>query len=348
MRRTASHERSTVLALGARGKVDGLPFTLAGRTCVESDAGGVWNEWTVDFDNGSRAFLAEAMGDFTLLFERPLAPAFEALELGRPLPSTFVVVERGRATRIFRSGVTPPSPRSYDYADLSSATGERATLDYGNVPGRLAEVFVGSALPLTQLGLTPRAETRSFLAAPGGPLPKGLVLWLDIGDEGSLGTAHGRATFRVRGILHRSIRIERKRYTWEEYVLHSATAGLRWLVVSDGHWNLVELIEPGMVTVSKEGAQFGGVAYKPWSSGTARIEWASGELPWRTRAGDVTETHDYIHAPTMLSREESAHEIAWSRGTYMLPEAVARAFKKPAFPRPTGRAPNQPTTPKRR
>src|ERR1700730_7383522 len=42
--------------------------------------------------------------------------------------------------------------------------------------------------------------------------------------------------FRVIGIAHRSIRIAgdetRERYTWEEYVLHAPSEGLRWLVAS--------------------------------------------------------------------------------------------------------------------
>jgi Domain of unknown function (DUF4178) len=342
------YEASTILELGARGKHRSGAFTLAGRTCVQSDAGGLWNEWTLAFDDGRQAFLAEALGAFTLFFERPIAPAFDALTLGSALATGFIVVERGQAKRIARWGDVPESPRTYRYADLSSAAGESATIDYGAGERAEVDLFVGRKLRLADLGLKPRAERPRFIATPDGPPPKGLELWLAVGDEGDLATGHGPARFRVIGITQRSIRIEGERYTWEEYVLHSPLEGLRWLVVSDGHWNLVETIEAGQVQEADRGATYEGELYKPWSSGKARLEWAAGELPWEAALGDVTEARDYVRAPYMLSRESSADEITWSRGTYTPPDTIARAFGKRVLPKPSGRAPNQPKTPKRR
>ena len=350
MSTAGGHEAGTVLELGARGKHRGAPFTLAGRTCVQSDTGGLWNEWTVVFEDGRQAFLAEALGAFTLFFERPIAPAFDTLVVGAALGTGFVVVERGQARRVARWGDVPESPRAYRYADLSSASGESATIDYGAADRSEPAVFVGRKVRLVELGLKPRQAPRSFIAAPGGPPPKGLELWLAVGDEGELATAGGRSKFRVIGIVHRSIRIEGERYTWEEYVLHSPSEGLRWLVVSDGHWNLVESVEAGQVEESPQGAAYEGEVYKPWSSGKARIEWATGALPWQAAVGDVTAARDYVHAPYMLSCESTASEITWSRGTYTPPDTVARAFGKRVLPKLTGRAPNQPTaaTPRRR
>ena len=347
MSAASTYEACTVLELGARGKHRGAAFTLAGRTCVQSDGGGLWNEWTVTFDDGRQGFLAEALGAFTLFFERPMAPPFEALVVGQGLATGFVVVERGQAKRIARWGDTPEAPRTYRYADLSSASGESATIDYGASGRAEADVFVGQKVRLAELGLKARATRPRFLAAPGGPPPKGLELWLAVGDEGDLGATSGRARFRVIGITHRSIRIEGERYTWEEYVLHAPESGLRWLVVSDGHWNLVESIEAGQVDESGLGAKYDGETYKPWSSGKARLEWASGELPWEAAVGDITDTRDYVRVPYMLSRESSEDEINWSRGTYTPSDAIARAFGKRVLPKPTGRAPNQPKTPKR-
>ncbi|CAN5924491.1 hypothetical protein BH11MYX4_BH11MYX4_26880 [soil metagenome] len=348
MSAAADLEASTVLALGARGKHRGAPFTLAGRTCVQSDTGGLWNEWTLAFDDGRQAFLAETAAGFTLFFERPIAPAFEALTVGQPLPSGFVVVERGQARRIARWGDVPESPRAYRYADLSSAGGEAATIDYGAGERSEVDVFVGRKVRLADLGLRPRAERRRFIAAPSGPTPKALELWLAVGDEGELATDGSRTRFRVIGITQRSIRIEGERYTWEEYVLHAPEAGVRWLVVSDGHWNLVESIEPALVEESERGAKAFGELYKPWSSGSARLEWANGELPWTAAIGDVTETRDYVRAPWVLSCESTADELTWSRGTYTPPDVVARAFGKRLLPKPSGRAPNQPKIPKQR
>jgi hypothetical protein len=323
---------------------------------VQSEGGGQWNEWTVAFDDGRHAFLAEALGSFTLFFERAMAPAFDTLAVGRAVGTGFVVVERGEAKRVARWGDVPDSPRTYRYADLSSASGDTATIDYGaSATGRanVADVFVGRRVRLKDLGLKPRGTPARFLAAPGGPPPKGLALWLDVGDEAELdaslpGDKPARARFRVIGVVHRSIRVEGERYTWEEYVLHSAAEGLRWLVVSDGHWNLVVAVEAGRVEESPQGARFLGELHRPWSSGKARVEWASGQLPWVTRVGDVVGARDYVRAPHMLSCESTDDELTWSYGTYTPSDAVARAFGKRLLPKPLGRAPNQPKTPKRR
>lgn len=356
MSASSDYEASTVLELGARGKHRNAPFVLAGRTCVRSEAGGLWNEWTLAFDDGRQGFLAEALGSFTLFFERPLAPTFEALDVGSALKTGFVVVERGQAKRVARWGDVPEAPRTYRYADLSSAAGDTATIDYGD-RAREPDVFVGRRIKLAELGLRPRAERPRFLRAPSGAMPKGVELWLAVGDEGELptsgaiasGGAGGKARFRVIGIVHRSIKVEGERYTWEEYVLHAPAEGLRWLVVADGHWNLVETVEAGQVEETEEkSARLGGETYRFMSSGKARVEWATGELPWAVAVGDVTEARDYVRAPHVLSCESTEDEITWSLGTYTPPDTVSRAFGKRLLPKPSGRAANEPRTPKRR
>lgn len=339
-------EGATVLTLGARGKLRGAPFVLAGRTCVRSDGGGLWNEWTLAFDDGRQGFLSEAASGFTLFFERPIAPGYEGLRVGSALATGFVVTERGQAKRVARWGDVPEAPRAYRYADLSSATGETATIDYG-ASATEPDVFVGRRVKLADLGLRARPERPRFVPAPGGARPKGLELFLAVGDEGELGGAR----YRVIGIVHRSIRVEGERYTWEEYVLHAPAEGLRWLVVADGHWNLIEAVEVGQVEVSARGAKLAGESYRFLSSGKARVEWAMGELPWEVAVGDVVDARDYVSAPHTLSCESTDDEITWSRGTYTPPDTVARAFGKRVLPKPTGRAPNQPSqprTPKRR
>jgi hypothetical protein len=339
---TAQNEASTVLELGSRGKYRGAPFVLSGRTCVRSDAGGLWNEWTLAFDDGRQGFLAEALGSFTLFFERAIAPSYDSLTPGQALLTGFVVVERGQAKRVARWGDVPEAPRTYRYADLSSASGDTATIDYGSdVP----DVFVGRRMKLADLGLHPRSERPRFLPAPDGsrPPPKGVETWLEVGDEGDLGGDGPRARYRVIGIMHRSIRVEGERYTWEEYVLHSPEAGLRWLVIADGHWNLVESVEAGLVEVSERGAKYRGELHRFMSSGKARLEWATGELPWDAAIGDVTEARDYLRAPHVLSRESTENEVNWSYGTYTPPDTVARAFGKRLLPKPIGRAANQPS-----
>lgn len=350
MSAASAYEASTVLELGARGKHRGAAFVLAGRSCVKSDNGGLWNEWTVAFDDGRRAFLAEALGTFTLFFDRSISAPYDSLDPGQPLDPGFVVVERGQARRVARWGDVPEAPRTYRYADLSSRSGETATIDYGGTEKSANEpdVFVGRRVRLSDLGLKPRAERPRFLPAPGGAPPKGVELWLSVGDEGDLESGGARARFRVIGIVHRSIRVEGERYTWEEYVLHAPAEGLRWLVVSDGHWNLVESVEVGQVEVSERGARYRGELHRPLSSGKARVEWATGELPYEIGAGDVSEARDFLRTPHVLSCEATEDEITWSYGTYTPAFAIARAFGKRVLPKPQGRAPNQPKTPKAR
>ncbi len=356
---SATLEASTVLELGARGKYKGATFALAGRTCVRSDGGGLWNEWTLAFDDGRQGFLAEALGAFTLFFERPLAAAFDTLRIGEPLATGFVVVERGQAKRVARWGDVPEAPKTYRYADLSSASGETATIDYGAGERTEPDVFVGRRVKLAELGLAPRTDRPKLLPAPGGTAPKGVETWLAVGDQGELeisSEASARARFRVIGIMHRSIKVDGERYTWEEYVLHSSAHGLRWLVVADGHWNLVVSVEPGQVELGEldpatklaKSAKYGGEVHRFMSSGKARVEWATGELPWEVAIGDVSDARDYLRTPHVLSCEQTADEVNWSYGTYVPPDTVARAFGKRLLPKPAGRAPNQPKTSKRR
>lgn len=346
MSRPRWHTESTVLEVGARGRFRGSAFELAGRTLVESDFGGVWNEWNVALDGGGQAFLAEAMGSFVWMLERPIVPSFDRVKVGAFL-SSCLVVERDRARRVARWGDVPPSPASYHYADLSSVTGERATIDYGNSSNGFPEVFVGHTVSLSQIGLSPRVEHPRFVPVVKTRPPKSFRGVLALGDEGTLPTGRGRSKFRVVGILQRSVREGGKRYLWDEYVLHHAAAGLRWLVVSNGHWNLVEGINAAAVHELPDEAHFDGDRYKSWSSGRARVEWADGELPWRVRKGMTVLARDYVCAPYILSVETTANEIAWSRGTYLPAQAVAHAFHK-TLSAPTGRAPNQPSTSKRR
>jgi hypothetical protein len=55
-------DESTVLELGAHGSYRGAPFRLAGRTCVRSESGGLWNEWVLAFQDGTKKWLAEGRG----------------------------------------------------------------------------------------------------------------------------------------------------------------------------------------------------------------------------------------------------------------------------------------------
>ncbi len=328
---------STVLELDAKGRFERAPFVLAGRICIRGSSGGLWNEWTLRFDDGRTLFLAEARGQFTIYDEKPITPTWDTVIVGQPAISDWIVVERGEARRVARWGDVPESKQTYRYADLSSRTGASATIDWSEKEPR---VFVGRRVRLSELGLTPREERPRFVATPETSRPRNVDIWLDIGDEGKLDGTR----FRVIGMLGRSITSEEdgERYRWEEYLLHDPSEGFRWLVVADGHWNLVETIEGGLVTEGASSATYDGATYRSLSSGQARVDWAAGELPWEVAIGDKTNVRDYVDAPYILSKEWTADEMTWSRGTYVPPETISRAFGKRALPKPIGRAPNQP------
>lgn len=337
MKAARIYETSTVLELGAKGRLDGEAFTLVGRVVVRSDGGGLWHEHALRFDKSKKTrWLAEARGTFLLFDDAPIVPSFDELEVGAPLAPAWIVAERGTAERVAQIGdVTIGGPRRYRYADLSSRTGQSATIDYGSDP---PATFVGRRVALADLGLSPRKEPARFFPVAEVSRPKGVDLWLDVGDEGKLDGTR----FRVIGVVARSIRADGERYGWQEYLLHDAAEGLRWLVVSDGHWSLVETIEPGLVVETDRGATYEGETYKPLSSGRARVDWASGELPWEAEIGVTTDVRDYVRAPYLLSRESTDDELTWSRATYVSTDVVARAFGKRTLPKPIGRAPNQP------
>lgn len=354
------YEGSSVLTLGAHGRLDGAPFVLAGRTCIRSESGGLWNEWRLRFKTGEERWLAEAHGVFTLFDAQALVPTFDGLRVGAGLETGFVVVEKGIATRVASWGEVPDAPKKFRYADLSSAHAS-ATIDYGaGVP----QVFVGARVSLAALDLVPRPEPPSFFPAPDVSRPKHVAVWLPLGatiDVGDLEhptqgdrderdkpdkrdkhRARRGAPFVVRGVLARSVRVDGERYTWEEYFLHRADAGYRWLVVADGHWNLVGRVEPGAVTETDRGATYDAVRFGALSAGTARIDWAEGAFPWQVAIGDSTRVADFVAGERVLSKEWSDGETGWSLGAYVAPDVLARASGGRALPKPIGRAPNQP------
>lgn len=339
---------STVLDLGARGKLRGVPgapsggFRITGRVCVRSEAGAIWNEHHLTFDDGAEAWLAEARGAFTVFVEGAIVPPWEALAAGAPLDTGLVVVERGQAKRVAAFGDAEASPKAYRYADLSAKDGTVVTLDYGEDVPRM---FRGHVVALRDLGLRPREGRPRFLPVKGFPEkpPKGVELWLALGDEGTLDDAR----FRVLAILARSVREDGARFGWEEYLLHDPAAGFRWLVVSDGHWSFVDAVEAGRVTETEKGALLEGELFKPLSQGRARLDWAAGELPWEVAPGDESDVRDYVRAPHLLSRDATADEVTWSRSSYLPTPVLAKAFGKRVLPKPRGRAPHEPKAPKK-
>ena len=346
----AAYERATVLELGARGVLDGAPFTLAGRTCVRGRRGAIWNEWSLSFDDGRSSFLVESTLGLAVYDDGTLIPAFAALTVGAPLDTGFVVVDRGEATRVAQWGAVGDAPSRYAYADLSSRAGAVATIDFGASSGPNAgggdlsssppRVYVGRNVTFAELGLSPVSTCESLLIrAPEVSRPAGVEIWLEIGDEGDLDGVR----FRVAGVLGRCLDAPDEPVSWVEYLLVArGGGGVRWLVVASGHWSFVEPGDAGRggaagASVPRARVRNGHRAQRP-----GPVEWAAGDLPWETAIGDTSSVKDFAHAPWVLTKEWTEGELTWSRALHVRPDAIAKAFGKRALPRPRGRAPNEP------
>ncbi len=275
---------------------------------------------------------------------------------------------------------------TYHYADLSGVNGAFATLDYSEDPpaaflGREIEL---DALRLPVTDLRRERETRHGegvqLACPhcSGPLalrapdrtqrvtcpncgslldvnqgelkfPQALTPGkvkpaIPLGQVGKLGDL----PFTVIGFMQRSVKVEGKRYPWQEYLLYHPQHGFRWLVQSDNHWSQVRPLPPGEVQARGRIATYQGCEFKLFQSGTARVDYVVGEFYWKVTVDEHADTADFIRPPHMLSREVSkgaeASEINWSLGSYWPVEDVERAFSVTGLARPVvwHIAPNQP------
>ncbi len=166
---------TTGLALGQRGRWQGVGFELVGRTQYGHGAGGSWDEWYLHFEDGRWGWLSQAEGRWAITFEARIAeaatssalPAFSELLPGAhvqlPLAArlAFTVGERGEAELLNAEGELPFAFQlgsTSRFVDLSDAQERFATLDYGSPQGSPADdgapqLYVGSYTSLAQLGL---------------------------------------------------------------------------------------------------------------------------------------------------------------------------------------------------
>ncbi|MFO1341021.1 MAG: DUF4178 domain-containing protein [Burkholderiaceae bacterium] len=172
------------LQLGARGKHQGVPFTLVGRLQY-SYADGTWNEWHALFDAASAdgtprsAWLSEDNGAYVLAFDLPAPadpPPADELHAGERrlvAGAAWSVASVTRARLLAAEGELPRPPQlagDFVVADLRSTQGEVGTLDYSDPakPGW----SVGRSVGLTELALTGLRETsEKTLSARSVPCP---------------------------------------------------------------------------------------------------------------------------------------------------------------------------------
>ncbi len=204
----------------------------------------------------------------------------------------------------------------------------------GNVPLRVPDQTLRVACPFcTQL-----ISTENGVFELLGKLKTKPQLEIPLGTKVTL----SQGEFIVVGYLKRSAFIDSTWYPFEEYLLHSATLGFRWLVCSDGHWSYVEPVDPGAVEILPTGERYRGVMFKSFQSCTLRVDEVWGELYWRVKTGDRSRTQDSIAPPAMLSRETEAREINVSLCSYLTIDEVRKATGQPIIDARVGVGPNQP------
>ncbi len=387
------------LRLFAEGRDRTASFLLIGMAQLEHAQGGIWQEWYAKLDGSEWGWLSEAQGNYYMTYEAPdvAAPAFMALGPGAHIPLAhggvtrdYVVTELGGATYASARGEIPyrlvPSS-TFRYADLVSADGSYATIDYGDPadPAARPTVYVGRQVTIAELQLSggeapapPSARDRLAatkvacpncggsldIRAPGQSLRVacpycGSMVSLETGAPSALSQrqrvpkpaiALGRTgTFaegpmQVIGFLQRSAQIDGDWYPFEEYLLHSAAVGFRWLVSSDGHWSYVQPVAAAAIEDIAIGKRYDGVKFRRFQDSTLRVDAVLGEMYWRVTAGDQVRAEDFIAPPAMLSHEVSAAEESYSLSSYLSLADVRAALAQPdlALPVPIGVAPNQP------
>jgi hypothetical protein len=366
------------ISLGVKGKLDQVSFEVVGRLQYEWNQG-VWDEWYLGFADGRWGWLAEAQGRFYVTFKAPPRPvpqngvvAGESVfleGLGRFVVSDVkqakIVGVQGELPSVVKLGEMPLT------ADLESARGAFATIDYG-VTGETAAVYVGQQVEFEALHLggapsaaPPRGArpTGQKLACPncGAPLTlrvpdlsvrvtcQSCHFLLDLGHGAfqvigaiargkseptiPLGTSGTLRGLAVMcvGFMVRSCQVDGTRYAWREYLLFQAK--------TQGFLWLVQtdghwqLAQPLSAASVHAGAdaEYAGQRYRHFSSVTGEVETVLGEFYWAVQQGDRATLDDYIAPPMGLSRERTESEASWSRLSHLEPQEVADAFARPGI-----------------
>ena len=160
---------------------------------------------------------------------------------------------------------------------------------------------------------------------------------------GSVGRFLGR-DWTVIGFQQRVISVDGTDYPWQEFLLHHAEEGFRWLVESTGHWSWVSPVtRPPQYHTGLPTTIYNGEIFTRFSAGSAVTRYVIGEFTWKVKVGETWELVDFVAPSKMLSREASHSESTWSLGDYLSTDEVAAAFKlKTPLPAPVGIAMNQP------
>lgn len=160
-------DNGSPIILGSRGRHHGVPFEVAGRLQVTYSRG-TWNEWFVNFADGTAGWLADAQGQYSIVRPKDQSvvagrvPAYSALDVNMVLTIDgieAVVVDRRGAAYKGAEGILPfeAEPGMLFYGvDLRGWNGEFLSLDYGTDPNHANPVpYIGEAIDLADVGLHP-------------------------------------------------------------------------------------------------------------------------------------------------------------------------------------------------
>ncbi|MBI2795456.1 MAG: DUF4178 domain-containing protein [Gemmatimonadetes bacterium] len=146
------------LQLGTEGTWRGAGFTVIGRLVYAWERGG-WSEWHLRLDRDESAWLSDAQAEYVVTSQvtpEAALPGAHGVAPGLALLHRHVRYEVTTVTRAQYVGTEGELPfASWDraevtFADLRSATGGFATIDYSEEPPLL---FTGEAVELSQLAL---------------------------------------------------------------------------------------------------------------------------------------------------------------------------------------------------
>ncbi|MEM7157346.1 MAG: DUF4178 domain-containing protein [Myxococcota bacterium] len=160
-------DNGSPIILGSRGRFHGTPFEVAGRLQVGYGRG-TWNEWFVNFADGTIGWLVDAQGKFSIVRPKDQSvvagkvPPYTALDVNMVLNIDgieAVVVDRRGAHYKGAEGILPfeAEPGMIFYGvDLRGWNGEFMSLDYGHDTSHASPVpYMGEAIQLSEVGLHP-------------------------------------------------------------------------------------------------------------------------------------------------------------------------------------------------
>ena len=148
---------SSPILLGTEGRFDNRAFTVTGRIVYEYEDGG-WNEWHLEFADGSSGWLSDAQAEYavsTLVKPPGPLPSEKNISLGYQYPwdPPLQVTTLTRARYVGIEGDLPfETWDRHDvlFADLRGHEATFGTIDYSETPALL---FIGRFLDYDDLSL---------------------------------------------------------------------------------------------------------------------------------------------------------------------------------------------------